>query len=164
MKPALLVIDLQKAYYSPASAPSMDRAAARAMRLVGAFRAKKLPLFWVQHLDQGDGSLPGLPGFELIEALGPEEGEARIHKTYNDSFHGTGLAELLRAAGVDTVILAGFCAEYCIIASYWGAKNADLRPFILEGGIASEVEAHIGYVESICSTVSETRLGELLGA
>lgn len=36
-----------------------------------------------------------------------------IVKTYSNSFTKTGLAEKLRMLGVDTVVVTGFCAEFC---------------------------------------------------
>ena len=65
MKPALMVIDLQKAYYHGPARASMDAACEYVNAAVAAFRKKGLPIVWVQHIDEGDGSVPGAAGFEF---------------------------------------------------------------------------------------------------
>jgi nicotinamidase-related amidase len=149
MKPALLVIDLQRAYYKDVAARTMDRACLAINRAIRLFRERGLPLLWIQHLDEYDGALPGKEGFEFIEALEPAASETRIVKTYNNSFNQTGLAGILAGLGVDTVVVSGYCAEYCIIASYWGARNHDLDSLLLRGGVASDVEDNIRAIEQV---------------
>jgi len=163
VKPALLVIDLQKAYRQGSATASMDATVPTINRALALFRGKNLPVFWVQHLDADDRALPGLPGFDFIGGLDEKSVETHVRKTYNDGFHKTGLVGLLAEAGVDTVILTGFCAEHCVLATYWGAKNADLDPYLLLGSLASESEANIRHVEAVTATMSLEELERRLG-
>jgi nicotinamidase-related amidase len=39
------------------------------------------------------------------------------------------LAAALQPLGVDTLIFTGFCAEYCVLATYRGAEDLDLRHY-----------------------------------
>ncbi len=153
MKPALLVIDLQKAYYKGTAKKSMDDACMIINRAIGLFRNKNRPVIWVQHEDEADGALPGLQGFDFIDSLEPRGADTRIVKTYNNSFNKTKLEESLKKSDVDTVIVSGYCAEYCIIATYWGAMNVDLRPVLLKDGIASDDGKARDYVEYISGTI-----------
>ncbi len=163
MKTALLVIDLQKAYYKDYARESMDRAVATINEALALFRAKGLPVIWVQHVDEEDGAAPGKPGFDFIDGLEKRrEGELSIHKTYNDSFTKTELAETLAKLGVGRVAVSGFCAEYCVIATYWGARSRDFRSYILGGGIASEGEAGVRCVEQITATADLVETERLL--
>ncbi|HUX39411.1 MAG TPA: isochorismatase family protein [Rectinemataceae bacterium] len=158
MKAALLVIDLQKAFHSGIAATTMDMATETINRAIALFRGRGLPVLWIQHIEEEEGVVPGKEGFEFIDALDRREGEIHVHKTYNNSFTKTDLSEHLLDAGVDTVILAGYCAEYCIIASYWGARSADFRSIILRGAIASDVEENIERVEKITTTLGYDEL------
>jgi nicotinamidase-related amidase len=152
MKMVLLVIDLQKAYYNGPDAASMDSACEYINAVLPAFRAKGLPIVWVQHDDEE--SPKGEPGFELIDQLKPLPGEARIAKTYGNSFNKTNLKALLDAAGVDTVLITGYCAEHCVLATYCGAKDLDLTPVMLRGAIASGDAANLAFIEKISNLVT----------
>ena len=88
--------------------------------------------------------------------------DIRIVKTYSNSFTKTLLAEKLRELGVDTVIVTGFCAEYCVLSTYRGAQDFDFTPIILKGSLASENAEHIRFVEEITETVSYDALKTLL--
>ncbi len=137
MKPALLIIDLQVAFAKGESGKQMESAAEYINAALELFRNKKLPIVWIQHIDTEDGVLPGTPGFEFIPALQPKEGESRIHKAYGNAFNKTGLDGILKAAGADTLILSGYCAEYCVTSTLVGANDLDYSPILYRGGIAS---------------------------
>jgi len=83
-----------------------------------------------------------------------EPQDVRIVKTYGNSFTKTGLAEKLRELEVDTVIVTGFCAEYCVLSTYRGAQDFDFAPIILKGSLASDNAEHIRFVEEITETIS----------
>jgi hypothetical protein len=68
-----------------------------------------------------------------------------------NSFNKTPPADQLRRLGVDTVIITGFCAEYCVLSTYRGAKDLDLTPILLRGSLASETPENIKFVESVSS-------------
>jgi nicotinamidase-related amidase len=46
------------------------------------------------------------------------DSDVHIHKTYGNAFNKTSLEDELRKLGVDTVIITGFCAEYCVLSTY----------------------------------------------
>jgi nicotinamidase-related amidase len=154
MKPALMIIDMQKAYHTGASAQSMDAACEYINAAATLFRKNGLPVLWIQNKDEYDQALPGLPGFELIEALKPLENEPRIVKEYGNSFNKTDCKKILDSHGVDTVIVTGYCAEYCVLSTSRGAKDLDLASIILRGALASGVEENIGFVERISDLIS----------
>lgn len=137
MKPALLIIDLQKAFCKGESARQMESAAEYINAALPLFREKALPVVWIQDMDEEDGVIPGVDGFEFITALNPMAGEIRIHKHYGNAFNKTDLHEILKRHDVDTVILSGYCAEYCVVSTLVGARDLDYSPILYRGGIAS---------------------------
>jgi len=162
MKFGLMVIDLQKAWYEGASKASMDSACEYINGILPAFRSAALPVVWVQHREDGEGASPGEPGFDFIDALKPLEGEFRITKTYGNSFNKTDCARILRERGVDTVVITGYCAEYCVLSTCRGAEDQDFLPVILRGAIASGSEENRRFVESVSDVISYEVLARLL--
>jgi nicotinamidase-related amidase len=80
--------------------------------------------------------------------------DLHIHKTYGNSLNKTALEAELRGMGVDTVIVTGFCAEYCVLATYRGAQDLDLTPLLLRGALASGTAQNTQFVESISDILS----------
>ena len=70
--------------------------------------------------------------------------------------------EKLKELKVDTVIVTGFCAEYCVLSTYRGAQDFDLNPIILKGSLASDNAEHIRFVEEITEIISYGALKTLL--
>jgi nicotinamidase-related amidase len=164
MHPALLVIDVQQEFYKygPVTAQSLTDAIEYINAAITLFRAKQLPIVCVQHIDEGDQLVPGSAGFELPAELNILPTDDHIHKTYGNSFNQTGLIDVLRERNVDTVIITGFCAEYCILSTYRGAQDVDLTPIILRGSLASTAPDNIKFVESISEVVSYGALKKML--
>jgi nicotinamidase-related amidase len=164
MKPALLVIDVQKAFFSinPTTAQSLDQAIETINAAIALFRAKSLPVVCVQHMDEANKLVPGQEGFDLPDALNVLPSDLHIHKTYGNSFNKTPLESKLRELGVDTVIITGFCAEYCVLSTSRGAENCDLTPIILRESLASVVPENIRFVENISDIISHGALKKVL--
>ena len=156
MKPALLVIDVQNEYFDPSQACSDSlRAAIEYINAaIDLFRKKNLPIVVIQHKNEDRGFVPGKSGFDVPESVKLEPQDLRIVKTYSNSFTKTGLAEKLKEFGIDTVIVTGFCAEFCVLNTYRGAEDFDFKPIILKGSLASDNAEHIRFVEEISETIS----------
>jgi nicotinamidase-related amidase len=162
MKTALMIIDLQKAYYSGEAQKSMDAACEYINAILPSFRKKGLPIIWVQHIEKEEGVVPGSEGFEFIDCLKPEEGEYHIQKEYGNSFNKTSCYEILKENAVDTVVITGYCAEYCVLSTYRGALDLDLTPVILKNSLASGNYKNIRFVEDVNSVISFGILRKLL--
>jgi nicotinamidase-related amidase len=164
MQPALLVIDVQKEFFksNPDTAQSLNQAIEYINAAIALFREKHLPVICVQHLAEADKLLPGAAGFDLPETLNILPDDTHIHKTYSNSFNKTPLTDTLRELGVDTVIITGFCAEYCVLSTYHGAQDVDLTPILLRGSLASGSPQNIQFVESISDIISYGALQQFL--
>jgi len=64
--------------------------------------------------------------------------------------------------GVDTVIVTGFCAEYCVLSTHRGAQDLDLAAIMLKGALASDNAERIRFVEEITEIISYGALKTLL--
>ena len=116
-------------------------------------------------MEPEDKLVPGEEGFELpdADALQILDADLHIHKSYGNAFNKTPLADELRRLGVDTVILTGFCAEYCVLATHRGAQDLDLTAILLRNSLASGNPEHIRVVENISDIISYGALKKVLG-
>ncbi len=152
MRPALLVVDIQKAFFSESEAmtASLMRSIEYANAVMPLFRAKGLPVVCVIHQEEEDGLMPGTPGFEPHEKLKFEPGDLRIIKTTGSAFAGgTDLGDKLRGLGVDAVVILGFCAEYCVLSTCRGARDEGFKSLLLRDALASGHPERIPFVEAI---------------
>lgn len=164
MKPALLVIDVQQAFFdfSPETARSLHDAIEYINAAIALFRERGLPVICIQQVDEEEELVPGEEGYELPESLNIVPTDLHVQKRYGNSFNKTGLAEHLRELGVDTVIVTGFCAEYCVLSTCRGAQDLDLTPIILRGSLASGSAENIRFVEGCNDIVSYGALKKML--
>lgn len=164
MKPVLLVIDLQKQFFSLSQtcSDSLKSAIEYVNEAILLFRKRGFPVIAIQHKNEKEGLAPGNVGFDVHESVKLEEQDLRIVKTYGNAFTKTDLAEKLRESGVDTVILTGFCAEQCVLSTYVGAEDKDFTPIILRSAIASDNPNNIRFVEAISNIVSIGALRKML--
>ncbi len=165
MKPGLLVVDIQKAFFEndATTTQSLEHAIEYINAAIALFRAKHLPVICVQHMDQEDNIVPGEAAFELPEQLTILDSDVHICKTYGNAFNKTPLADELRKREVDTVIITGFCAEDCVLSTYRGAQDLDLAPILLHNALASGIPENIQFVESISDIISYGALKKVLG-
>lgn len=139
-KPALISVDLANAWTRPGNPFTCDQDAMDneiipgMQRLLAACRANGHPVIHVTtayqitdrdapYTDMGlwhckipidvvDLAKPEL--WAIDSRIAPIEGEHVLMKKRASSFHGTGLAGLLRAAGVDTILVTGVTATACV--------------------------------------------------
>ena len=150
MKTALLVIDMQEEM-AARTRSGRDRANPRAEEHVAAllslFRARGLPVIHVLHEDADPASpfrkdrAEGAP----MACAAPREGEAVFWKHGSSAFHGTGLAEHLRAQGIGRIVLVGAVAAFCVTSSTRWASDLGFR-VVLPGDalIGFDIAAHDG--------------------
>lgn len=157
-RPAVLVVDLVRAYTDPAGPfglPDAGPAVAAARSLVAAARLAGHPVVWtVVRYAPGlaDGGLfvrkvPALACFaegagdwgELT--LPPEAGEPVVVKQYASAFFGTSLASTLLTAGVDTLVIAGVSTSGCVRASATDALSHGFRPQVVRQACADRTPA-----------------------
>ncbi len=164
MKSALLVIDVQKAFFefSPTTAQSLRDAIEYINAAIALFREKHLPVICIQHVEESEKLVPGEAGYELPEQLDILPTDLHIAKTYGNAFTKTQLEDELRALEVESVIITGFCAEYCVLSTCRGAEDVDLKPIILRGSLASSNLERIRFVEDINDVISYGALKSFL--
>ena len=140
-RPAVLVVDLVRAYLDPDSPFFADGEAARASteRLVDAARGAGHPVIFttVRYGPGGaDGGLfvqkvptlllyadPDDPLGDFPDAPRPRDDELVVVKQYASAFFGTTLASTLQARGIDTLVIAGYSTSGCVRASATASRT-----------------------------------------
>ncbi|HEY2286467.1 MAG TPA: isochorismatase family protein [Streptosporangiaceae bacterium] len=149
-RPALLLIDMMRAYFTPGSPFDLgsDAAIAGCAQLLAAARGAGVPVLHSRvryRPGAADGGLfvrkvpalallaedaPGDQG-EFVPALEPGPAEVVVVKQYASAFFGTSLAATLTAAAVDTVVIAGVSTSGCVRASATDAMQHGFRPIVV---------------------------------
>jgi len=133
----LLIIDVQKAIdadYHAAEGPRNNPQAERNIaRLLAAWRKDGWPLIHVRHdsILATSAYRPGQPGNEFKDEVAPLPGETIVPKRTNSAFIGTGLDQLLRDAGVDTVVIAGVVTNNSVEATVRMSGNLGFRTVLV---------------------------------
>jgi maleamate amidohydrolase len=159
-RPAVLAIDLMRAYFEPTSPlclPSRD-CLESAARVLAAARSNDVPVIHTRVEFARDGSdggvfvskVPALehlfgggPMSELMPEVAPVEGELVVTKQYASAFFGTSLASTLVARAVDTVVLVGVSTSGCIRATGVDAIQHGFVPLVVRDAVGDRTaEVH----------------------
>ncbi|MBC2934165.1 isochorismatase family protein [Nocardioides sp. zg-1228] len=150
--PAVLAVDMMRAYFDPASAlclPS-DACLDSAARVLACARQQGVPVVHtrVRYAAGGaDGGVffrkvPALrdlvgdgPMGELVPQVAPSDDELVVVKQYASAFFGTTLASTLHAWGVDTVVVVGVSTSGCIRASAVDAVQHGFVPLVVADAV-----------------------------
>lgn len=149
---ALLLIDMQVDFGASDGAMAQQgkdltaaqAAMANAQTLADAARAGGVKLVFVRLIQPRGHALEGLceegtHGADFIGPL-PWSGDVIITKSRFSAFTNTGLAEQLRARGIDTLVLAGLTTECCVQASAWAAFELDFQVTVAADACAAYEE------------------------
>ena len=147
-RPALLLIDMMRAYFTSGSPFDLGSAAAieGCAVLLAAAREAGVPVLHTRVRyapDLADGGLfvrkvPGLAVLaegagelgEPVPELAPRPGEVVVVKQYASAFFGTSLAATLTARGTDTVVIAGVSTSGCVRATATDALQHGFAPMV----------------------------------
>ena len=114
---ALLIVDVQEAMIT-GKMLHQSATLANLVALLAAARRAGVPVIHVRH-DYGEGHIwaKGTPGWQIHAPLAPMAGEPVIDKRRNSAFYATNLEDIMRAEGIDTLVISGVHTEYCIDAT-----------------------------------------------
>lgn len=153
-KAALLIVDFQHMYTRGRSGCGTE-AVERTAELLDVFRGAGLPVAFVRVVYRADGSdrnvwldkAPGLaentPGSENVEIdpiIAPFPGEPVIDKRAASGFFATGVVEMFRGEGVDTVVVCGASTSGCVRATVVDGLSHDFRMIVPRECVADRSE------------------------
>ncbi|MBR2254654.1 MAG: cysteine hydrolase [Candidatus Methanomethylophilaceae archaeon] len=162
---ALVVVDVQRKFFfvpHPSAEASRDMHLEGVATLVDMFHEAGRPVFFVVHDGPARGTCSGEEGMELLDGIPAGPDDIFVHKTHMNAFNGTDLAEMIRELGCDTALICGMYAEHCAMATYWGAWDNGLSPFMAKGGMIAFREEVLESVYAVCRTFDFDEVAENL--
>ena len=149
-KEALLVIDMLNDFVlpgAPLEVPDTRKVINNIQQEVKSARLAGRPVIYVCDAHAPDDrefsrfgwpahAVRGSKGAEVIDELAPRPGEVVVHKSTYSGFYNTGLDDVLKKLGVDSVRLTGCVTHICILFT---ASDAVLRNYevaVVEDGVA----------------------------
>ena len=157
MKPALVVIDMQKDFFQKKHLLEQRELLVENLnRLIELARKHKLPVIWVRQVWKYDLSnspkhirqsgkgyvLEGTKGSELLDELSKLSEDYEVIKTRNSGFFGTNLDSLLNELGVDTLIVGGINTHACVRMTAIDAWQKDYDVIVAKDCVASYDDKH----------------------
>jgi nicotinamidase-related amidase len=100
---------------------------------------------------------PGSPESEINSELKPSDGDIVLNKHTASIFIGTHFENLMRNAGITTILFTGISTEFGISSSARDAANRGFYPVVVEDCVSSSVrdmhEAALKTLASVCIVV-----------
>lgn len=177
-RPALVMIDFARAYFDPESPlhAGVESARDMAARVLASARRCGVPVFHTRVEYQPGGAdggvfyrkIAALKVFDAGSPLGdfeppllPDAGEAVITKQYPSAFFGTDLADRLKAAGIDTLVICGLSTSGCVRASAVDAICHGFIPVIVTDAVGDRLAAvHDANLFDLAAKTAELRTAE----
>jgi maleamate amidohydrolase len=158
-RPALLVVDMVRAFTDPAAllGADLDREVVAIQQLIAAARARRRPvIFSSVRYDAHDLEDAGIwalkqkgvttlradgHGWEIDSRLDFRDGDALLFKKYASCFFGTDLVPRLLARGIDTLLITGCTTSGCVRASAVDACQYGFRPMVVREAVGDRSAA-----------------------
>lgn len=158
LRPALIMVDLMRAYFDPASPLCLPSRTCleSAARVLTAARENNVFVLHTRVAYSEDGrdggvfvrKVPALehlfgggPLSEFMPEVAPIGNELEVVKQYASSFFGTSVASTLNAAGVDTVVIAGVSTSGCVRATAVDAIQLGFVPLVVADAVGDRTTA-----------------------
>jgi nicotinamidase-related amidase len=130
-KPALILIDVQREYFtreSPLWIPDGERVLWQLRELLETARESEVGVVHVQHHETPDSAVfaTGTPNVETMQDVAPTDGEAVVRKHLPGSFDGTDLDSVLAGMNARSLVIGGFMTHMCCDTT---AREAHARGF-----------------------------------
>ena len=146
-KTALLVIDVQRAFFDDDAIPPVcdgEQVLARISDVIRRARASGLPVVYVQHAGgSGHPLAQGGKGWQIHPEVQPQDGDVIVTKTTPDSFYETHLKADLDTLGVESLIVVGNQTEFCVDTTCRRARSLGYKVTLLKDAHSTWDNEHL---------------------
>jgi len=165
-KPALILIDIQKAFDNlqywggQRNNPEAENNAGELLKL---WRNKKLPVFHIKHCSSIRTSLLNElnAGNEFKDIVKPIDGEPIIKKNVNSAFIGTDLKERLDNEKISKLVIVGLTTDHCVSTTARMAGNFGYDTFVVSDATATFNKKGVDGQNYSAELIHETALASL---
>jgi len=149
--PALVVVDMINGFTDPECplGSQADDVVSANQRLLEAFRARDLPIFFTKVVYCNDQQAPifrqkvpalnvlsaGSKWVEIDPAMNRQANEVIIEKHWASGFHKTTLDAQLKALGVDSIVVTGLTTSGCVRATAVDGLQNDYAVIVAEDAV-----------------------------
>lgn len=153
IRPALIVIDIQNQFLP--YVPEHDRyiAMMNINDYLDYFHMLGFPVIRVYHSDPQWGPNPDSAGFQFPASVHIKADDPKIIKHYADAFKKTDLEKILREKKCNTLFLCGLSSVGCVLATYFGAMNADFNVFMIRNAVMSHNSTFTDNIQEIMNAL-----------
>ncbi len=149
-KEALLIMDMLNDFVLPSApleVPETRKVIPAIKREIQRARQESSPVIYVCDAHASDDkeflkfgwpahAVKGTRGGCVVDELEPEAGDIIVEKTSYAGFYQTGLDEILKNLGVDSLRLTGTVTHICILFTAYDAVLRDYAVTVIENGVA----------------------------
>jgi nicotinamidase-related amidase len=179
---ALLVMDFQADILGMLG-ESATSLLERTARLIAAARKAQSPIFYVvvgfrpgyPEVSARNASFAGItqsgrfvvttPGSDIAPALSPKDGDIVVVKHRVSAFSGTDLDMILRAKGINTLVLTGIATSGVVLSTVRHAADTDYQIVVVEDCCADrDEEVHRVLTQKVFARHSVTSASEVTAA
>ncbi|MEU9518174.1 cysteine hydrolase [Streptomyces sp. NPDC048224] len=87
--------------------------------------------------------IEGAPGSEIHPDVAPRQGDVVVTKRRGSAFSGSDLDLVLRARGIDSLVLSGIATSAVVLSTLWRAVDLDFGVTVLaDGCLDTDPEVH----------------------
>lgn len=165
-RPALILIDIQKAFYDVqywGGQRNNPDAEINAGELLNVWRENDLPVFHIKHCSTIATSLlnEANRGNEFQDIVKPIQGEVVIKKNVNSAFIGTNLKEQLDNAKITKLVIVGLTTDHCVSTTTRMAGNFGFDTFLVSDATATFNKRGLDGQNFPAELIHETALASL---
>ncbi|WP_207536321.1 cysteine hydrolase family protein [Desertivirga arenae] len=166
LKPALILIDIQKAFDNLnywGGQRNNPNAENNASKLLKFWRDSNLPIFHIKHCSSNPASLlhESNEGNEFKEIVEPIKGERIIKKSVNSAFINTDLKELLDWEKITQLVIVGLTTDHCVSTTVRMAGNYGYETYLVSDATATFNKKGLGGQNFSAELIHETALASL---
>ena len=162
---AVVLIDFQNEYVDGAMplGDAGSKATANACLLLDRARSEAVPIFHVTHHGQDNDKIfnPLSSKVDIINSLQPINDEKTIVKMHPNAFYDTELQALIKSAGKQQIIFAGFMSHMCVSSSVRAAFDLGFENFVCHDACATRNLPSVAGQVITASTVHDSAMAAL---
>ena len=122
---------------------------------IESFREADRPVIFVEFDGKGECVVYDADdGDDYVEGLSVSPDDIVVHKKHMNSFKESKLAEVVKGCGCDSILIEGLVAHLCVMATYYGAFDHDITPYMMKDGIIGSDEEKETHCEAIIKLFS----------
>jgi len=150
---ALVIVDVQKKFILNANDTTLESIKENSplmLKVIDMFRNAGRPVIWI--LFEGPTHLEGITDDTniLLDGFEIKDTDIVVRKYHMNSFYNTNLADVIKYYDCDAALFMGMYAQHCVMATYWGAFDKEISPYLMKGGLISTDKKYCDLAVEMC--------------